>query len=811
MSRINTNVGSLIAQKTLSRSQVQLQESLTRLSSGLRINSGKDDPAGLIASENLRSDITAVNKALTNSDRANQFISTADSALGQVSSLLNDIRGLVTEAANAGVLSSDQVAANQLQIDSSLEAIDRIAQTTQFQGKKLLDGSQAFSTAYTAGGSSVRDLNINQANLGSTGNLAVDVQITAAATKGSLTATIPASGAGTPAIAASAQLAFADTSTIDIEAATVGAAGNGTAIEILNDQGTKSFTTLTFNSGATVRVETDTAGAAMNGFRVNIVNDEGTAATGTITFDNGATINVTAATPGTALTGTDLQFVDSGAVAAGTATASYSVATNKITVNVNGDTDRDVVAAALDSLIPFSATTTGTGSGYVAANDAGLLVNNASFTSGGVDPAVAAGAASASYNSGTKIMTVTVNGDTTKAAIAGAITTLGGFTTQTGGAGAGYVALTDANYNSPLSTGGFNPAVASGSADATYDSGLNKITVRVNGNTAKGVIATAIDNLAEFTASTTGGGTGYSAINDSAYVPPSLANGANQVAATGGLIGALALKISGATGSEVFQFNAGASITQIRDGINLLKDATGVSASFTGTTLTLQSDTYGSKNAVAVEVISEGAGGTFGSSLSGTQSFGTDVQATINGYQATASGNTLALKNSTIDFSLTVTDGSTTAVGFNITGGGALFQLGPDVVGNQQARIGINSVQTGTLGGISGRLYDLKSGNAKSLANDANGAAVITDEVINKITSLRGRLGAFQKTTLESNINSLNDTLTNLTAAESSIRDADFAVESAKLTRNQILVQSGNQVLQIANTQPQNVLSLLRG
>lgn len=811
MSRINTNVGSLIAQKTLSRSQVQLQESLTRLSSGLRINSGKDDPAGLIASENLRSDITAVNKALTNSDRANQFISTADSALGQVSSLLNDIRGLVTEAANAGVLSSDQVAANQLQIDSSLEAIDRIAQTTQFQGKKLLDGSQAFSTAYTAGGSSVRDLNINQANLGSTGNLAVDVQITAAATKGSLTATIPASGAGTAAVAASAQLAFADGSTVDVANDTAGAAGNGTAIEIINDQGTKAFTTLTFNSGATVRVENNVAGAAANGFRVNVVNDTGTAATGTITFDNGATINVTATQPGTALTGTDLQFVDSGAVAAGTATASYSVATNKITINVNGDTNRDVIKDAINTLIPFQATTTGTGSGYVAANDAGLLVNNASFTSGGVDPAVAAGAASAAYNSGTKILTVTVNGDTTKAAIANAITTLGGFGVQTGGAGAGYVAANDANYNSAAATGGFNPAVASGAASATYDSGLNKITVKVNGNTAKGVISTAIDGLAGFSASTTGGGTGYNAINDSAYVPPSLANGANQVAATGGLIGALALKISGATGSEVFQFNAGASITQIRDGINLLKDATGVSASFTGTTLTLQSDTYGSKNAVAVEVISEGAGGTFGSSLSGTQSFGTDVQATINGYQATASGNTLALKNSTIDFSLTVTDGSTTAVGFNITGGGALFQLGPDVVGNQQARIGINSVQTGTLGGISGRLYDLKSGNAKSLANDANGAAVITDEVINKITSLRGRLGAFQKTTLESNINSLNDTLTNLTAAESSIRDADFAVESAKLTRNQILVQSGNQVLQIANTQPQNVLSLLRG
>ncbi|WP_347244862.1 flagellin, partial [Thermogutta sp.] len=102
MTRINTNISSLTAQKTLARSQAQLQEALTRLSTGLRINVGKDDPAGLIASEALRADITAVQKAITNSQRANQMIATADSALGQVSQLLNDIRGLVSEAANKG-------------------------------------------------------------------------------------------------------------------------------------------------------------------------------------------------------------------------------------------------------------------------------------------------------------------------------------------------------------------------------------------------------------------------------------------------------------------------------------------------------------------------------------------------------------------------------------------------------------------------------------------------------------------------------------------------------------------------------------
>ena len=149
MTRINTNVSSLVAQNTLARSHSSLNQALTRLSTGLRINSGQDDPAGLIASENLRSDITSIQGAISNTDQANEVIGTADSALGQVSSLLNDIRGLVTQSANTGALSADQIAANQLQVDSSLKALNRIAQTTTFQGRRLLDGSLDFIT--TAG------------------------------------------------------------------------------------------------------------------------------------------------------------------------------------------------------------------------------------------------------------------------------------------------------------------------------------------------------------------------------------------------------------------------------------------------------------------------------------------------------------------------------------------------------------------------------------------------------------------------------------------------------------------------------------
>jgi flagellin len=159
---------------------------------------------------------------------------------------------------------------------------------------------------------------------------------------------------------------------------------------------------------------------------------------------------------------------------------------------------------------------------------------------------------------------------------------------------------------------------------------------------------------------------------------------------------------------------------------------------------------------------------------------------------------------------LTVQDGSSTAVNFNINGGGALFQLGPDVVSNQQARLGITSLNTAKIGGVSGKLLELASSGNSSLTKNVTQASAIVDQVINKVTTLRGRLGAFQRTALESNVVSLNDTLANLNEAQSSIRDADFAKESANLTRAQILVQSGTSVLGIANQSAQSVLSLLR-
>jgi len=138
MARINTNVASLTAQRGLAKSQQTLADTLQRLSSGLRINRGGDDPAGLIASEGLRSEIAGITQAIDNSQRATNVISTTEGALNEVASLLLNIKSLVVQAANSGALSPDEVSANQLQVDSAVESITRISNTTTFAGLHLL-------------------------------------------------------------------------------------------------------------------------------------------------------------------------------------------------------------------------------------------------------------------------------------------------------------------------------------------------------------------------------------------------------------------------------------------------------------------------------------------------------------------------------------------------------------------------------------------------------------------------------------------------------------------------------------------------
>lgn len=263
MSRINTNVTSLLAARILTANNAKLTTSLERLSTGLRINTGKDDPAGLIASEGMRADIKALDTAISNAERAEKMVATAEGALQEISAQLVTLEGLVDATANTAGLSSEEMAANQLQIDSILDTINRIAGSTEFAGKKLLDGSLAYTTSSMTTGASasaVTDLQINGARIPNNSTRTVVLQVTTAAQ----TAQLNYSAATTPAATTTIQVAgkygaetltFASNTTIANAATAINASKALTGVSAAVSGAVLKFNSTEWGSEAWVSVE----------------------------------------------------------------------------------------------------------------------------------------------------------------------------------------------------------------------------------------------------------------------------------------------------------------------------------------------------------------------------------------------------------------------------------------------------------------------------------------------------------------------------------------------------------------------------
>jgi flagellin len=239
MTRINTNVPSLIAQRNLGINTGKLENALERLSTGLRINRGKDDPAGLIASEALRSEIRGLDAAISNAERADQVVNIAEGGLQEISNLLVDLQGLVTQSANEAGLSVEEKEANQLQLDSILQTIDRVAAATSFQGTKLLNGQLDYVTRDVS--SVIADFDVRGAKLEFEETRDVDVVVTASAQR------------------AGYFLSFGDA---NLNLGGAGADDGRTEQFVLELAGTLGARELSFNSGTALA---DVAGA-INGF-----------------------------------------------------------------------------------------------------------------------------------------------------------------------------------------------------------------------------------------------------------------------------------------------------------------------------------------------------------------------------------------------------------------------------------------------------------------------------------------------------------------------------------------------------------------
>ena len=148
---INTNVASMTAQRNLSSSQNALSTSMQRLSSGLRVNSAKDDAAGLAIAERMNATTRGLNVAARNSNDGISLAQTAEGALGKVGDMLQRMRELAVQSANA-TNSADDRKALQTEVGQLRDEINRVAKQTSFNGTKLLDGSFAAATFQVGAG-----------------------------------------------------------------------------------------------------------------------------------------------------------------------------------------------------------------------------------------------------------------------------------------------------------------------------------------------------------------------------------------------------------------------------------------------------------------------------------------------------------------------------------------------------------------------------------------------------------------------------------------------------------------------------------
>lgn len=289
MFRINTNVQAMSALRSLSGTASQAQTAMSRLSSGLRINSGADDPAGLQISEGFKAQIGGLDQALRNNQDAMNFAKTAEGALGEVSSLLNDARSLALANSNDATLSATQKAANQQQLTSIMASIDRISTNTQYGSKKLLDGSAGVSAAI------VTSTRVGAIQLGG------QVGTNTLNTNGTLTLTTvgTAAKATVAGAAVTAGTAVGASGNLTINGTTFAVTASMTNQEMIDAINAKSATTgvAASISGGNFTLTATKYGA--NGNNIQVTNDVagiGFAAAGTRNLASGANITSLTAT-----------------------------------------------------------------------------------------------------------------------------------------------------------------------------------------------------------------------------------------------------------------------------------------------------------------------------------------------------------------------------------------------------------------------------------------------------------------------------------------------------------------------------------
>jgi len=762
---INTNIASLIAQNNVANSQDALTTSIQRLSSGLRINSAKDDAAGYAISARMTAQIGGMTQAAQNSNDGISMAQTAAGALNQVTTDLQTMRNLAVQAANGTNSASDR-ASLQASISQLQQDIGQIASNTQYNGLNLLDGSLS-NVQFQVGANSGQTINTSIATSapGSIG----DNQATtsASATNNSMDAAVAAA------------TAIPTTNNFAAQTLTISVGGQTLTIPPTGS------TTSTLPAGSTAYTI------------ASKVNSQAVA--------NGASISAVANTYA------QLSNFTAGSVSLKLQGAPDASGTaNPVTVSASLSNSKDVggLAAAINAV------SAQTGITAIANTVDGTINLNQTqgYDIGVTNNAASTGTLSLQGTDSTGktligLAQILGNGNTgsaaTNATVAG-----GSYSSSTVNTATASVLTATAAPTSLTITSGTNNIIK-GSYNGTAYAATIAASTYTDAGTLAQATATAI-NAAINTSLTTTGVTYVTA------TPPSGGTTAIALSAASGQ--AFSVNASGDNASDNLNLSTGTTLASATGGVpanNILS----TTINGTATNVTLAAGTYATAAdfVTANKAVFATAGLTLATDTTGTKLLVTDATGTAGAGSTLTNFGTGTLATSLgLGSAATVTQGA--AAGAAIAANTSSSVVGGEVAFHSSDTYTVSSSDTGntfiaTATAGTSTLKTVSSINVTTMTNGlpsgANDAMFVVDGAINTINGLQAQLGALQNRFANAQ-SSLTTTSTNMQQARSRIQDTNFASETANLTHNQILQQAGIAMLAQANAMPNSVLTLLK-
>jgi len=811
--RINTNVTALQAAQNLNANSNNLSGNIQRLSSGLRINSAADDPAGLAISENFKAQISGLTQASKNSNDAINEVKTAEGALNQVQNLLISIRQLAVHASNLGTNSTVDLAADQTQINSAIASINRIASTTSFGNKKLLDGSATSGSSTTAGTTTSVGVSVNAAGLfnsaqaGTYDTISVTAA-TAATNTFAFTASPLDSTTNTGTYSGSLiingtqyNLSTAGTSSITDLNSAISASGYQAGIDATGElQFTNQATGYQANP-ASINIAGLTIGSS-----AAIDNSTGAATTatgGTVTLNGGTSnLSATLANDQVGTTGGNLILSVNGGNHTLSLTAGQTLDTVNTALNAFGAT---LSASATGLKISGAASISVTASTATFAQTATSTIGTVG--AGGDHNATVTPTGNTKLNTVAASNTVATTGSLvfTDNAVAKTVSVTAGqswatFAANVVSADAGATASVDASGNLVIGAGGAgHDVVVTAATNVQFaDKGSTESTV------------SGVDGVA---ATTTYTQTGSATLTSAAAL----------------FSGQLTVSSGNGAAQAILTLSPATTLAQLNTSLS----ASGVSVTVSGGVLT-----FTSKGGATAPAVTLGAGFsaydrlTLTSSNTGSVAHGSDAVLTLSNATSTLVSATTQKAGSTSYFNFSnglvigttqtsgaITGNVTSTAGVTTSGESLQFQVGAN--GGETTSLNIGST-TANLLGNNAASYSDANGTTQTVTTDsiadlnvltfkgAQDAVAVIDKAINDLSTVRANLGSFQTNVLQSNVTSLGVAQQNLSASLSTIQDTDLSTEIVDYTKNQILVQAGTSALGQANQAPQAILKLLQ-